>query len=82
MAAKQKEVKQFVKQVDAGKYEGWRAEPTSDGYQLKYEDGVGIVTIHKTPSSSRWLRHTETAMRRVEREAEARIKGAATSEEG
>lgn len=70
MASYQKEVKKFVKEIE--RRGGWRVDPIKDGYQLKHEDGVGMVTIHKTPSSPRWLRHSWALVEKVEREAAAR----------
>jgi hypothetical protein len=69
MASYQKEIKEFIKAVES---RGWRADERADGWQLKYRDGVGIVTIHKTPGSPYWRRNAWAAVRRAEREAEAR----------
>lgn len=70
MASYQEEVKQYVKEM--ARRDGWRVEPTSDGYQLKYKDGATIVTIHKTPSTPRWRRHTQALVEKAERQALAR----------
>jgi len=79
MASFQKEVKQLIKEVED---RGWRADPVSDGYQLKYEDGIAIVTIHKTPSSPSWRRNTWALIKKAEREAEARKQGRGDRREG
>jgi predicted RNA binding protein YcfA (HicA-like mRNA interferase family) len=69
MASYQKEVKEFIKEVEK---RGWRADTTKSGYQLKYKDGIGQVTIHGTPSSPRWKANTWSLIKKAEREAEAR----------
>lgn len=69
MPSYQKEIKEFLKAVEP---RGWRADDCSDGYQLKYKDGVSIVTIHKTPGSPNWRNNAWAEIKRREREAAAR----------
>ena len=69
MASKAKEVKKFVAEVEA---KGWTADPISDGWQLKHPDGEGMVTVHKTPSSSSSIRNYRADIKRIERQAEER----------
>lgn len=79
MASHQKEVKKLVAEVEA---RGWRADPIKDGWQLKHPDGKGMVTIHKTPSSPRSIPNYWAAIRRAEREADAREREAGSGEGG
>jgi hypothetical protein len=69
MASHAKEVRKLVEEVEE---RGWRADPIKDGWQLKHPDGKGMVTVHKTPSSSRSIPNYRAAIKRIERQAEER----------
>jgi hypothetical protein len=60
-------LRQDVQEVlDAVKDQGWRVEPSSDGFKLFAPSGTGIVVIHKTPSARHWQRKAVGQIRRYD----------------
>jgi hypothetical protein len=57
----QKEWKKIKRESER---QGWRWKATKSGEQGYAPDGVGIVTVHKTPSDSHALDNTLSLMRR------------------
>jgi hypothetical protein len=50
--------------VEEAQRQGWTARPTKKGWLLLAPDGVGMVTIHGTPSDSHWLGNAVSRMRK------------------
>jgi hypothetical protein len=63
MATNRKDVQEIL---DAVKQQGWRVEPSADGYKLYAPSGSGIVLIHKTPSARNWQRKAVGQIRRYD----------------
>lgn len=59
-----KEVTKLIRQIE--KIPGWRIEEGTKGYMAYPPDKTKApVSIHKTPSDSRWKKNTIAALRRA-----------------
>lgn len=50
--------------VEEAQRQGWTVRPKKKGFLLLAPDGVGMVTVHSTPSDSHWLGNAVSRMRR------------------
>jgi hypothetical protein len=61
LSSRTKEVRELVELVQTA---GWRVLDKGAHFQALSPDGRSIVTLHKTPSASKWRRRAEGDFRR------------------